>query len=114
MNRRWSSERMEPDAFGLVGRALRDRALPYIYHRAGNVQDAEDPTARTFYRALEKPLDTYEDRGCPFRLAFRIAHNLVANWHRDQQPAPGVFSEKPQARSHDGAQPDEAVEAEGA
>jgi len=30
-------------------------------------------------------LDTYEDRGLPFGAwLFRIAHNLVANWHRDQ------------------------------
>ena len=47
------------------------------------MQEAEDLTARTFYRALDK-LDTYEDRGLPFSAwLFRIAHNLTANWHRD-------------------------------
>ncbi|RLT32998.1 MAG: sigma-70 family RNA polymerase sigma factor, partial [Chloroflexi bacterium] len=38
---------------------------------------------RTFYRALAK-LDSYEDRGLPFSAwLYRIAHNLVANHHRD-------------------------------
>ena len=40
-------------------------------------------TARTFHRALDN-LGSYEDRGLPFAAwLFRIAHNLVANWHRD-------------------------------
>jgi RNA polymerase sigma-70 factor (ECF subfamily) len=50
----------------------------------GNAQDAEDLTARTFHRALDA-LDKYEERGLPFAAwLFRIAHNLVANWHRDR------------------------------
>jgi RNA polymerase sigma-70 factor (ECF subfamily) len=49
----------------------------------GSDQDAEDLTARTFYRALEH-FPSYEDRGAPFSAwLYRIAHNLVANWHRD-------------------------------
>ncbi|MCB0150600.1 MAG: hypothetical protein KDE01_23490, partial [Caldilineaceae bacterium] len=51
--------RTEPDAFGQLYERYVDRVYSYIYHRVGNVQDAEDLTARTFYRALEK-LDTYE------------------------------------------------------
>ena len=75
--------RTESGAFGQLYERYVDRVYSYIYHRVGNVQDAEDLTARTFYRALEK-LDTYEDRGLPFSAwLFRIAHNLVANWHRD-------------------------------
>ena len=61
-----------------------DRIYSYVYSRVQNVQDAEDLTARIFYRALDR-LDRYEDRGLPFGAwLFRIAHNLVANWHRDQ------------------------------
>ena len=56
----------------------------YIYYRTGNHHDAEDLTARTFYRALLN-MDGYVDRGVPFSAwLYRIAHNLVANWHRDQ------------------------------
>jgi len=75
--------RQDPAAFGILYERYIDRIYSYIYHRVGNGQDAEDLTARTFYRALGK-LDTYEDRGLPFSAwLFRIAHNLVANWHRD-------------------------------
>lgn len=104
--------RTEPDAFGQLYERYVDRVYSYIYHRVGNVQDAEDLTARTFYRALEK-LDTYEDRGLPFSAwLFRIAHNLVANWHRDHSRRQVFSLEKLWWRSHDGARPDEAVEAE--
>ncbi len=75
--------RTEPAAFGQLYERYVDRVYSYIYHRVGNAQEAEDLTARTFYRALDK-LDTYEDRGLPFSAwLFRIAHNLTANWHRD-------------------------------
>lgn len=76
--------RTDPAAFGQLYEHYVDRVYAYVYHRVGNVQDAEDLTARTFYRALDK-LDTYEDRGLPFSAwLFRIAHNLTANWHRDR------------------------------
>ncbi len=76
--------RTDPEAFGLLYERHVDRIYAYVYHRVGNAQDAEDLTARTFHRALDK-LDHYEDRGLPFAAwLFRIAHNLVANWHRDR------------------------------
>lgn len=76
--------RSDPQAFGVLYEHYVDRIYAYIYHRVGNVQDAEDLTARTFYRALDS-LDSYEDRGVPFSAwLFRIAHNLVANHHRDR------------------------------
>jgi RNA polymerase sigma-70 factor (ECF subfamily) len=76
--------RTDPTAFGELYERYVDRIYAYIYHRVGNTQEAEDLTARTFYRALDR-LETYEDRGLPFSAwLFRIAHNLVANWHRDQ------------------------------
>jgi len=77
--------RTDPAAFGSLYERYIDRIYAYIYNRVGNVQDTEDLTARTFYRALNR-LDTYEDRGYPFSAwLFRIAHNLVANWHRDRR-----------------------------
>ena len=54
------------------------------YYRVGNHQNAQDLTARVFHRAL-KNIKKYEDRGIPFSAwLYRIAHNLVANFHRDQ------------------------------
>lgn len=74
----------DPAAFGLLYRRLFDRIYNYIYYRVGNQYDAEDLTARTFQRALAN-LKSYEDRGVPISAWFyRIAHNLVANFHRDR------------------------------
>jgi RNA polymerase sigma-70 factor (ECF subfamily) len=72
------------EAFGLLYERYVDRIFNYIYYRTGNVNDAEDLTARVFQRALHH-IGTYTDRGVPFSAwLYRIAHNLVANWHRDR------------------------------
>jgi RNA polymerase sigma-70 factor (ECF subfamily) len=55
-----------------------------VFYRVGNHADAEDLVARVFYRALGN-IARYKQRGAPFTAwLYRIAHNLVANWHRDQ------------------------------
>lgn len=76
--------RTDSEAFGCLYERYVARIYSYVYHRVGNAQDAEDLTARTFHRALDA-IDKYEERGLPFAAwLFRIAHNLVANWHRDR------------------------------
>ena len=73
----------DPKAFGLLYERYVNNIYNYIYYRTGNHHDAEDLTARTFYQAL-KHISRYVDRGAPFSAwLYRIAHNLVANWHRD-------------------------------
>jgi len=73
----------EPEAFGALYERYVDKIYNYVCYRMGNDQDAEDLTAKTFYRALDH-FQNYEDRGAPFSAwLYRIAHNLVANWHRD-------------------------------
>lgn len=80
----------DAQAFGELYERYIDRIYSYVHSRVQNVQDAEDLTARIFYRALDR-LDRYEDRGLPFGAwLFRLAHNLVANWHRDQSRRPTV------------------------
>ena len=72
------------DAFGLLYERYIDRIFNYVYYRTGNLHDAEDLTARVFQRAMNHII-TYTDRGVPFSAwLYRIAHNLVANWHRDR------------------------------
>jgi RNA polymerase sigma-70 factor, ECF subfamily len=72
------------DAFGVLYEKYVERIFNYVYYRTGNVHDAEDLSARVFYRALHH-IHTYTDRGVPFSAwLYRIAHNLVANWHRDR------------------------------
>ncbi len=73
----------DPSAFGLVYERYITKIYNYVYYRVGNHHDAEDLTSRVFYRALTHVKD-YSDRGVPFSAwLYRIAHNLVANWHRD-------------------------------
>ncbi len=72
------------DAFGLLYERYVDRIFNYVYYRTGNLHDAEDLTARVFQRAMNH-IHNYTDRGIPFSAwLYRIAHNLVANWHRDR------------------------------
>ena len=72
----------DAEAFGELYERYVDKIYNYIYYRVSDQAEAEDLTARTFFRALRK-IDSYEDRGLPFSAwLYRIAHNLVANWHR--------------------------------
>ncbi len=74
----------DPDAFGVLYERYVDRIYNYVYYRTGNAADAEDLTARIFERAI-KHIGNYKDQGVPFSAwLYRIAHNLVANWHRDR------------------------------
>lgn len=70
-------------AFGILYDRNVSRIYNYIFYRTGNQHDAEDLTARVFYRAM-RHITKYQDHGLPFSAwLYRIAHNLVANWHRD-------------------------------
>lgn len=76
--------RTDPAAFGILYERYVDRIYSYVYYRTGNHADAEDLTAKTFYRAMQH-IHHYQERGLPFSAwLYRIAHNLVANWHRDR------------------------------
>lgn len=80
----------DPEAFGELYERHVKRIYNYIYYRTGNHHDAEDLTARVFQRAL-RHVGKYEDKGVPFSAwLYRIAHNLVANWHRDRSRRPMV------------------------
>lgn len=74
----------DPAAFGTLYERYVQKIYSYLYYRTGNAHDAEDLTARVFQRAMAN-LGGYTSRGLPFSAwLYRIAHNLVANWHRDQ------------------------------
>ncbi len=75
--------RTDKEAFGQLYERYHDRIYNYIYYRTGNTDDAADLTAKVFMRAMQH-IGHYEDKGVPFSAwLYRIAHNLVANWHRD-------------------------------
>lgn len=80
----------DSEAFGELYNRHVTRIYSYIYYRTGDYQDAEDLTARVFQRALQH-VANFQDQGVPFSAwLYRIAHNLVANWHRDRSRRPVV------------------------
>lgn len=104
--------KQDANAFGVLYERYVDRIYAYIYNRVHNNQEAEDLTARTFYRALSK-LDSYEDRGLPFSAwLYRIAHNLVANYHRDHSRRQFVPLEVVNLPGQRRDEPEEVIERE--
>jgi RNA polymerase sigma-70 factor (ECF subfamily) len=80
----------DSNAFGELYERHVTSIYRYVYYRVGNAEDAEDLTARVFMRAL-KHVKNYNDRGVPFTAwLYRIAHNVVANYHRDNSRHPSV------------------------
>ncbi len=78
------------EAFGILYEMYVGRIYNYVYYRTGNPYDAEDLTARVFFRAMHH-IRNYQNRGLPFSAwLYRIAHNLVANWHRDNSRRPEI------------------------
>ncbi|HRL13377.1 MAG TPA: sigma-70 family RNA polymerase sigma factor [Aggregatilineales bacterium] len=76
--------RGDKNAFGVLYERYVKKIYNYIFYRTGNQHDAEDLTSRVFFRAMSH-VETYTERGVPFQAwLYRIAHNLVANWHRDR------------------------------
>ncbi len=101
----------DPIAFGVLYERYVDRIYSYIYYRTGNQQDAEDLTARTFFKALDH-IGRFNDRGVPFSAwLYRIAHNLVANWHRDRSRRPELALEDQMHLSHGPGNPERLAEA---
>jgi RNA polymerase sigma-70 factor, ECF subfamily len=75
--------RGNPEAFSYLYEKNVTRIYNYIYYRIGSATDAEDITSRVFYRAFGH-INSYVEKGVPFSAwLYRIAHNLIANWHRD-------------------------------
>lgn len=75
----------DPEAFGILYERYVTKIYNYIYYRTGNQQNAEDLTAKVFHKALDN-IGKYKNKGYPFSAwLYKIAHNLVANWHRDNQ-----------------------------
>lgn len=80
----------EREAFGILYERHVTAIYRYVYYRVGSQEDTEDLTARVFARAL-KHIRNYNDRGVPFTAwLYRIAHNVVANHHRDNSRHPAV------------------------
>ena len=100
----------DSEAFGELYERYVTKIYNYIYYRVGDQEEAEDLTARTFFRALRK-IGSYEERGLPFSAwLYRIAHNLVANWHRSQSRRKSVQLDELITASSDVSSPGAMVE----
>ena len=74
----------DPAAFGVLYERYVERIYNYIYYRTGSAKDAEDLTGKVFAKAMSH-IKGYKHMGLPFSAwLYRIAHNLVANYHRDR------------------------------
>ncbi len=79
-----NAAKKDPKAFGELYKVYVDRIYNYIFYRTGSAKDAEDLTGKVFFKAM-KHINGYKHMGLPFSAwLYRIAHNLVANYHRDR------------------------------
>ncbi|MDE2777248.1 MAG: sigma-70 family RNA polymerase sigma factor [Chloroflexota bacterium] len=100
----------DKEAFGELYERYLPKIYSYIYYRTGNVHDAEDLTAKVFFRALSH-IGNYVEKGLPFQAwLYRIAHNLVANWHRDQSRRKIIALDEYVAHSLSSEAPDSRTE----
>lgn len=96
----------DQEAFGMLYERYVGRIYNYVYYRTGNQHDAEDLTARVFFRAI-RSINNYQDRGLPISAwLYRIAHNLVANWHRDKSRRPEILLDDGLSMVHDSEHPE--------
>ncbi|MFW6113405.1 MAG: RNA polymerase sigma factor [Actinomycetota bacterium] len=100
------------EAFDALYRKYLKKVYTYVYYRVGRVEDAEDITESVFLHALIH-LNRYQDRGIPFSAwLLRIAHNLVANWHRSASRRSMVGLDAVELLSDGGPTPEESLEEE--
>jgi RNA polymerase sigma-70 factor (ECF subfamily) len=104
--------RHERDAFGALYQRHVTAIYRYVYYRVGVSVDAEDLTAKVFTRAL-RHIHNYSDRGLPFTAwLYRIAHNVVANFHRDNSRHPAIPFEEIDAHPGEHSDADHDIDAE--
>lgn len=102
--------RDDPPAFGKLYRRYVGRIYNYHYRHIGNRADAEDLTSQTFQRAL-RYLEGYKHRGTFQAWLFRIAHNLMANYHRDRGRHPQVAMDAVDPLASSYGKPDDLLRA---
>ena len=77
-----NAAKTDPDAFGVLYERYVDRIYNYNYFRVASSSDAEDLTAKVFFKALHS-IGGYRHMGLPFSAwLYRIALKLVAYYHR--------------------------------
>jgi RNA polymerase sigma-70 factor (ECF subfamily) len=99
----------DSEAFGVLYERYVTRIYNYIFYRIGSPYDAEDLTERVFMRAL-RHIGSYNNRGLPFSAwLYRIAHNLVANWYRDNSRRKEIPLDEGILTTHQSSFPEQEV-----
>jgi RNA polymerase sigma-70 factor, ECF subfamily len=104
--------RLDQEAFGQLYERYVRKIYTYIYYRTGYPEESEDLTSKVFQKA-HFHLPQYRDQGLPFSSwLYRIAHNMVANWYRDQSRRKLVSLEEAYHYSSEDAPSHKAEESE--
>jgi RNA polymerase sigma-70 factor (ECF subfamily) len=83
-------------SFGQLYERYVDRIYRYIYFKVGSREEAEDLASQTFLKAWDA-IGDYEWRNHPFGAwLFRIAHNLVVDYHRARRDTLTLDDASPQ------------------
>jgi RNA polymerase sigma-70 factor (ECF subfamily) len=90
------ASRGDRSAYAALYERYLDKIYRYIYFKVGQRSEAEDLTSQTFLKAWDAIAD-YEWRNHPFGAwLFRIAHNLVVDYHRARKPSVTLDDATPQ------------------
>ncbi len=86
--------KLNPEKFVLLYDKYFDQIFRYVYRRVSDKDAVEDLVSQTFYDALSH-LKSFEWRGFPFSSwLYKIAHNNVLKWYRQNQKTHFVELEK--------------------
>ncbi|MFQ5857331.1 MAG: sigma-70 family RNA polymerase sigma factor [Anaerolineae bacterium] len=102
----------DPGAFAELYDLYADKIYNYVYYKVGNTVEAEDLTAQVFTKAWEA-IGSYQWQGYSFSpWLFRIAHNLVVDYHRARRPTVvlDVLETRPNLASLEDSQPDQVLQ----
>lgn len=102
----------DPEAFAELYDLYVDKIYNYIYYKVGSTAEAEDLTAQVFTKAWEA-IGSYQWRGHSFApWLFRIAHNLVVDYHRARRPSVvlDVLETRPNLTSPEESRPEQILQ----
>lgn len=102
----------DPGAFAELYDLYVDKIYNYVYYKVGNTTEAEDLTAQVFTRAWEA-IGSYKWQGHSFSpWLFRIAHNLVVDYHRARRPGVvlDVLETHPNVASAEESRPEQVLQ----
>lgn len=99
-------------AYGELYQRYVEKIYRYIYFKVGGRDETEDLTSQTFLKAWDA-IGDYEWRNHPFGAwLFRIAHNLVVDYHRAKKETVGLDDATPQLEgrtSKDALRPEQVL-----